>query len=370
MQVFKFENVFLGTASRKYIKEAIKEIKKVDKKAKVIDRFPDGVFTFCVSIKREAFLTALTGGPPIFLRHIHPVDFVMFVKNDESPPEKVESLVEKLEGRFKPGNGVAVQARRIPGEYDYTLFSFKKKIDRVLKGNFNANPTVKNPQQTISIFAADSTSLEPGKDTVCSNGEKSPSLESWSSVVFLGVSTPKENLCEWAGGIVRFAREKTQVSRAEFKLLEALEVFPVGIKKGWNALDLGSSPGGWARILVQKGCRVTAVDQAPLDPSVSHLPGVRFVKKNAFYYRGDPDTYDLLTNDVNRDPIHSARAAVNVSSSLKNGASLIMTLKLPGNNPRKMIEKTLETLYKAYEIECVRQLFHNRDEVTIFGRRK
>ncbi len=42
---------------------------------------------------------------------------------------------------------------------------------------------------------------------------------------FLGVSRAIDNLSDWAGGARRFRRDPDQISRAEFKLLEALEVF-------------------------------------------------------------------------------------------------------------------------------------------------
>lgn len=370
MQVFELENVFLASASRKYVKEAVKEIQGIDEKARVIDRFPDGVFTFCISPDGEGFLRKLASQSPVFLRHVHPVDRLVFFEKGENPPEAVARAVETLAQRIEPGRRVAVQARRIPGEYDYTLFSFKKEVDPVISEKAGAVPTVKKPDFIISIFISDSTGVEPDAGNICSIGQSGSNLKTWDGVAFVGISTPEENLCEWSGGAVRFAKEVTQVSRAEFKLLEALEIFPVGLNPGWNVLDLGSSPGGWVRVLAQKGCRVTAVDQAPLDPSVSKLPGVRFVKQNAYYYRGEPNNYDLLTNDINRDPIHSAKTAVNMSEFLKPEAPIIMTLKLPGKNPGKIVQKAMDTLDKSYLVESVRQLFHNRDEVTLFGRRK
>jgi hypothetical protein len=46
-------------------------------------------------------------------------------------------------------------------------------------------------------------------------------------------------LSDWAGGVRRFAREEGQLSRSEFKLLEAFEVFDISVPQKGLALDLG-----------------------------------------------------------------------------------------------------------------------------------
>jgi 23S rRNA (cytidine2498-2'-O)-methyltransferase len=66
---------------------------------------------------------------------------------------------------------------------------------------------------------------------------------------YLGFSLAVENLSTWAGGVHRFKREKEQISRAEFKLLEILNLFQLSLSAGDTALDLGAAPGGWTRIL-------------------------------------------------------------------------------------------------------------------------
>ena len=60
----------------------------------------------------------------------------------------------------------------------------------------------------------------------------------------------------------RFAREEGQVSRAEFKLLEAIELFGVAVREHGVALDLGASPGGWTRVLRRLGPRFVVLARA------------------------------------------------------------------------------------------------------------
>ena len=140
--------------------------------------------------------------------------------------------------------------------------------------------------------------------------------------------------------------------------------------KGGLALDLGASPGGWSRILLQKGYRVTAVDRAPLDNEIQSDKKLKFVKRDAMHFRDDPEKYDIITNDINRDPVQSAQVMAAISTSLKKNAPFVMTIKLPGKSFEKILKKVSKRLDGVYDIHNVRQLFHNREEVTIWGTRK
>jgi hypothetical protein len=58
--------------------------------------------------------------------------------------------------------------------------------------------------------------------------------------------------------------KEDKVSRAYFKLYEALLRFEVELPRGGKGLDVGASPGGWTQCLVERGLTVWAVDPAPL----------------------------------------------------------------------------------------------------------
>ena len=89
---------------------------------------------------------------------------------------------------------------------------------------------------------------------------------------FIGLSLASHNISDWAGGVRRFRREKEQISRAEFKMLEAFEAFTSTCPPAASLLDLGAAPGGWTRVLRQKGQYVTAVDPAELHPRLRRRP--------------------------------------------------------------------------------------------------
>jgi 23S rRNA C2498 (ribose-2'-O)-methylase RlmM len=75
--------------------------------------------------------------------------------------------------------------------------------------------------------------------------------------------------------------DKNAPSSAWRKLEEALRWIDVGIGVDDHAVDLGAAPGGWTRLLRERGARVTAVDRAALDEAVAKDPGVTHLKKDA-----------------------------------------------------------------------------------------
>jgi 23S rRNA C2498 (ribose-2'-O)-methylase RlmM len=70
-------------------------------------------------------------------------------------------------------------------------------------------------------------------------------------------------------------------SSAWRKLEEALRWLDVAVDAADHAVDLGAAPGGWTRLLRERGARVTAVDRAALDAAVAADPGVVHLKKDA-----------------------------------------------------------------------------------------
>ena len=93
------------------------------------------------------------------------------------------------------------------------------------------------------------------------------------------------SLCSspFPGGIIKFSEDKNgPPSRAYLKLWEALVLSRKWPLAGENCLDAGASPGGWTWALAKLGANVTAVDRSPLDPKISCLENVRYIKHDAF----------------------------------------------------------------------------------------
>jgi len=111
---------------------------------------------------------------------------------------------------------------------------------------------------------------------------------------------------------------------------------------------------------------VTAVDTGDMDERLLKNPDLRFIKANAAELDLEKNSFDLLTSDISWNPKHTAKLINDASTYLKPGGTAIITLKLMGEKVRKTIKEVLTVYREAFEVLQVKQLFHNRDEVTLY----
>ncbi len=295
--------------------------------------------------------------PPIFVRHICPVQEIVPLRNQLNTDIAIlcQHITETILPLVDPDLPFSVQTR-VLADLPYKPFDLNTPLAEILSSG-GAPLDVRNPQQILSV--------------VCAAGSAQADATRNTPVAYLGLSLALNNLSNWAGGVRRFAREEEQVSRSEFKLLEALEIFKIKLPARGVALDLGASPGGWTRVLRQKDQYVTAVDPGDLDPRIAADRGVRHKRMTAEQYLADePDQFDLIVNDMRMDARDSARMMVAYARQLYRHGLAIMTLKLPEQNRRPIIDHAFKLLQEAYAIVGARQLFHNRSEITVYLRLK
>jgi 23S rRNA (cytidine2498-2'-O)-methyltransferase len=79
-----------------------------------------------------------------------------------------------------------------------------------------------------------------------------------------------------------FEENQDAPSRAYLKLWELFTREGFAPKAGESCLELGSAPGGWTWVLAGLGCPITAVDKGEMAPRVLALPGVRWLRQDAF----------------------------------------------------------------------------------------
>jgi 23S rRNA (cytidine2498-2'-O)-methyltransferase len=188
-------------------------------------------------------------------------------------------------------------------------------------------------------------------------------------VVYLGISWATQNISPWAGGQIPITEPVS--NRAGYKLLEALDAFSLRLRPGDLALDLGAAPGAWTTILRRRSLCVTTVAPAPLYPWLVLDEGVTHYSMLAEEYLGQcRTTFDLIVNDMKLDTQDSARLMVSYAAHLRPQGIAIMTLKLRDRNRRRITDHTLRILRQAYKIIRIRQLVSNRNEVTLYLRRK
>lgn len=280
--------------------------------------------------------------PPIFVRHICPV---MLTLPAGHPPTLAHQIMAELSDLVEPGLPFSVQSR-VFGDASLKPFD----LNNALAGRVQQAPLdVRAPQQIFSLVVGP----YQGQQTA-----------------FVGLSPTAYNLSDWAGGVRRFAHRPEQISRAEFKLLEALEQFRLPLPPGGHALDLGAAPGGWTRILRQMGQWVTAVDPAGLHPSLAADSHIRPLRQTAeAYLASKPDQFDLILNDMRLDARDSGRIMVQYAPHLYPHGAALMTLKLPEQKREQVIDHTFNILRPAYTIAAARHLFHNRSEITLYLKR-
>ncbi len=319
---------------------AFEDIRDADPEARLVKGLSPGVLV----VQSELALPELTKHVRMhgtFVRHIFPLIQVLSLHEAQSDVAVLVDRCLSLTAKLDSLKSLSVQTRVLGGRA-YRGYDVNIAVSAALaESGFHVD--VKHPEQVISI--------------VCTDTEG-----------YIGVSAAKHNLSDWAGGIRRFAREDGQISRAEFKLLEALEVFSLQISAGGMALDFGAAPGGWTRVLRSKGLRVVAVDPAPLDSRLKSDSNIMYVPATAQEYLSkfaQPNSFDLLVNDMRMDPISSANLMCHAAPLLKANGAAVMTLKLKSKSQRKQVRHALEVLVSRYAVLGTRKLFHNRSEVTV-----
>jgi 23S rRNA (cytidine2498-2'-O)-methyltransferase len=145
-------------------------------------------------------------------------------------------------------------------------------------------------------------------------------------------------------------------SRAYLKLWEALVRFGRWPGAGERCLDLGASPGGWTWVLASLGAEVTAVDKAPLQPSVAAMPSVTQRFDSAFSL--PPEPVDWLFSDVIAYP---DRLLALVRRWIEAGAArhIVCTIKFQGPTDHAAAEG-----FASIRGAQVVHLFHNKHELT------
>ncbi|GHV88587.1 SAM-dependent methyltransferase [Spirochaetia bacterium] len=141
-------------------------------------------------------------------------------------------------------------------------------------------------------------------------------------------------------GVIEFEEDKEgPPSRAYLKLWEALVLSRKWPGPGQRCLDAGASPGGWTWALAKLGAEVIAVDRAPLEDRVLSMPGVSFIKHDAFTLNPeDIGPVDWLFCDVICYP---ARLYAWIEKWLASGLcrNFVCTIKMQGavNNASTVI---------------------------------
>lgn len=193
-----------------------------------------------------------------------------------------------------------------------------------------------------------------------------------SSALYIGV-THLNNSSAFKMGIPRLRMPRSAPSRSTLKLDEAFKTMLTEdeqcryLKNGMTAVDLGACPGGWTWQLVNRGLRVTAIDNGNMHPDLMETGMVTHVKADGFKYAPEK-TVDWLVCDMVERPLHISQLIARwLSDGLCHHAAF--NLKLPMKQRYQVVEECLALIHaqvspgKVYEIRA-KQLYHDREEIT------
>ena len=348
------ENLLIVTAHPEFLDAALDELKRLDKELTSVELLAPGI-ALCATPHVATLVRLAAEQHPIFVHHLAPAQAIVTLTNTEEDVSKLAVAVASLPSfeQLERGQRFAVQTRIIQAEgysvkRPYSSGQLNQVLAEAIAEETGAVESIKKPQIVVSLLCL----AEKG---------------------YLGISLAKENLSNWPGGMRHFAQTPEQISRAEFKLLEALEGFGVSLPARGHVLDLGAAPGGWTRLLLEAGLHVEAVDPANLDPRLAKQPRLE-------HYRGYAEAYlehavkthksfDVIVNDMRMDARDAARLLAQASKCLRSDGFVISVFKLPHAtrqiNPLANLKEALNLLSRHYGIVQARQFFHNRQEVTV-----
>ncbi|GAC40717.1 SAM-dependent methyltransferase [Paenibacillus popilliae] len=286
---------------------------------------------------------------PIFARHIQPVHLA--VKHEEGlasgPAQELEAMcaswLERLSARsgLQAGVGTRVAVHVRSG-------GARIEEDKAIRESLLS---------VIERLGGEAVLAEPHVIVSVVMGEEA---------IYAGMMTPTEVGSDWPGGAMRFQREKGQISRAKFKLLEAERTFGLDYSAYRHALDVGAAPGGWTSLLLERGVDVTAIDPANMHPSLLGHPRLTYVKRNAADVPVEPNEFDLLVCDMSWSPKATAEMVIRLLDGVIAGGTILVTVKLIHKKPLQTIRDVTAIYAEHAQIIRAKQLFHNRDEITIY----
>jgi 23S rRNA (cytidine2498-2'-O)-methyltransferase len=348
---------FLVTAQPEFLEAAFAELRAFDEQLVLLEEPKPGV-ALCASARARWLARRAAQQPPIFVRHLAPVQAEVPLDGSDQDIGRLARTLAALPefALLEKGRPFAVQTRLAPAAPGarneqgraYSSGRVNEALAGAIAAQTGASESIRQPQVVVSLLLT-------------------------ATRGFVGISPVEENLSAWPGGERHFARTPEQISRAEFKLLEALEVFALRLPRGGLALDLGAAPGGWTRLLLAAGLQVVAVDPAELAPSLMRHAALDYQRCSAEHYLARSLNRDrrfaIITSDMRMDARDAARVLVQARRLLSRDGFVVSVLKLPHAGsyvaPLPTLQEALRLLRQAYRFVRARQLFHNRQEVTV-----
>ncbi len=189
----------------------------------------------------------------------------------------------------------------------------------------------------------------------------------------LGRGDPRDS-SPWPLGIPRLRMHPEAPSRSALKLEEALLTLLTSgererlLRDGMRGADLGAAPGGWTWVLVRNGLHVTSIDTGPLRQHLLDCGRVDHLRADGFHWQPRMPL-DWMVCDMVEQP---RRVAERMATWLREGwcRHAIFNLKLPMKKRWEETRLCLELFERQANkplLVRARQLYHDREEITVFA---
>ncbi|MVP00402.1 SAM-dependent methyltransferase [Paenibacillus lutrae] len=332
---------WIGTANRGFAQQAQEEVRRLMPGVKFRTLVPTETFLADTPGSWADITRLIQDKEPIFLRHMQPVEAELGLQHNEGDLASAVGLAERI-CLDEKGGSIAVQVRIAERtDVPFGASEVKTAIEDKIREQSGTEVVVRHADRIMSVY------IGPG-------------------AIYAGISSPEDNLSDWSGGAIRFQREENQISRAKFKLLEAERKFNLHFGDFRKGVDVGAAPGGWTSLLLERGLHVTAIDPAKLHPSLLQHPRLTYHAKNAGDVKLAHNEFDLLVCDMSWSPRQMSRLILDLLPALKSGGTAVITAKLMHKKPFQTVKELEHDFAKELELRQAKQLFHNREELTLY----
>lgn len=174
----------------------------------------------------------------------------------------------------------------------------------------------------------------------------------------------------WPGGVPLMDTDSDPISRAYFKLKEALLWSGIHVSEGDVCAELGSAPGGACQLLLEMGAKVIAIDPAEMEPEVLEHPNLTHIRRRGHEVkRRDFREVRWLFADISMVPNYTLDTVSEiVSHESVDIKGMVLTLKLTNWELLDSVPAWIKRVKGlGFKYVRVRQLAFNRQEICLIA---
>ncbi|MCK5802222.1 MAG: rRNA methyltransferase [Lentisphaeria bacterium] len=174
------------------------------------------------------------------------------------------------------------------------------------------------------------------------------------------------------GGQRRMRTHEDAPSRSFLKVEEAYGILGREPTAGEAVVDLGAAPGGWSFSAAERGANVLAIDNGELTDGAARHARIQHLQEDAFLYRPEGHRpYDWLFCDLIENPYLVLEDILIPWINNRGCRRFVVNLKVGKKDPvellRKLRENSIDSPIARCDLLRVRQLYHDREEITCCG---